>query len=328
MLGLAALAGLAACAPAALPPKEAPVEPIVVERLVDLVPRAGLVWLLRARPRDVAQVPWLIPAIARIVPEVNFDAFKARLGFDLRQVPEAVLADHGPPMSAGTALVRHNVDPAALDRAFTKRLTSEVGRSSDRADVARVSGRLGSRLRALATIGRDVAVYQQGGDAARGTARVASLLATKKLSARAALDGEPLGPLMARFGDAPVVALALGPFEEEWKRAARGLLEIATAVGAAARPTARENVGLALALTGEFGDRGSEAADTLRDAWGDVAASGTGSVLGLDRPVQAPVVAGDRGVVTLAVELEPNRLAEGLRALVAEDLGAILRLDA
>ncbi len=306
------------------PPK---VLPLPSPELPKLLPRAAVSWVVRLEPRAISQIPWLIPVIGKLVPESSFDAFRDKLGLDIRQLPEAILARWGEPLAAGAAYVRHNVDPRVLEKKMTKRLSSEVVRSEDRPDVVRVSGRLGTEVRAFARLGADAAVYQWGGDPARGPARIASLYAMRKLGARTALDGDPLGPLFARFGSAPAIAVALGPFDDEWKRAARGLLEVATAVGAAARPTSRENVGLAIALMGEFGDRGSEAADTLRDAWNDLARSGTGNVLGLDQPVEQPVAAGARDVVTLSIELEPNRLVEGLRALVARDLEAIMRLD-
>lgn len=282
---------------------------------------------MRLKPRVIAEIPWLIPAVAKIVPEPRFDGFRDKLGLDIRQIPEAILAKYGPPLSATVAYVRHNVDAKILEKKLTSRLSSEIVRSEDRPDVIRVAGRLGTEPRAFARLGKDVAVYQQGGDGARGPVRIASLYAMKRLKARTALDGEPLGPLKARFGDAPVIAVALGPFEDEWKKAARGLLEVATALGAAARPTSRENIGLAFALTGEFRERASEAADTLRDAWNDLARTGTGNILGLDQPVEPPVAAGAKNVVTLSVELDPTRLAEGLRALVAQDLEALMRLD-
>lgn len=327
LLSLAAFATLGACSAAAPPAPKPKLPPLPSPKLQDLVPRAGLSWLLRVEPRAIAQIPWLIPAVGRIVPEANFDGFRDKVGFDLRQIPEALLVRHGAPLSADTAIVRHNVDPVMLERKLLKRLSSEVVRSEERFDLVRVAGKLGTQPRAFCRVGNDVAVYQQGGDPARGTARIAGLYATKKLHARTALDGDPLGPLVERFGNAPAIAVALGPFEDEWRSAARGLLEIATAVGASARPTAREHVGLAIALMGEFADRASEAADTLRDAWGDVAATGTGRVLGLDSPIGTPVAAGAKNVVTLNVELDADRLTEGLRALVARDLEAIMRLD-
>jgi hypothetical protein len=327
LLALAALAAAGACASAPEPAQTPKVEPLPPLDLAELAPRAGLVWLLRVRPRVIAQIPWLIPAVGRIVPEANFDGFRDKVGFDLRQIPEAVLTRHGAPLAADTAIVRHNVEPVLLERKLSKRLSSDVLRADERPDLVRVSGKLGTQPRAFCRIGNDIAVYQTGGDPVRGTARIASLYATKKLEARRALDGDPLGPLVERFGDAPAVAVALGPFEDEWKSAARGLLEIATAAGAAARPTAREHVGLAIALAGEFGDRASAAADTLRDAWGDMAATGTGRVLGLDSPIGTPVAAGAKNVVTLSIELDADRLTEGLRALVARDLEALMRLD-
>ncbi|NUO54992.1 MAG: hypothetical protein HOV80_39640 [Polyangiaceae bacterium] len=327
--GLLALAGglLAACASTPEPRPKPQIPPLPSPPLDTLLPRAGLTWAIRVKPRTIAEIPWLIPAIGKIVPEPRFDGFRDKVGLDIRQIPEAILARYGEPLSATAAYVRHNVDAAVLEKKITARLSSDVVKSEDRPDVFRVGGKLGTEPRAFARLGRDVAVYQQGGDTARGPVRIASLYAMKKLKARSAFDGEPLGPLVARFGDAPVIAVALGPFEDEWKRAARGLLEVATALGAAARPTSRQNIGLSFALTGEFNERASEAADTLRDAWNDIARTGTGNVLGLDQPTDPPVAAGAKNVVTLSVELEPGRLAEGLRALVAQDIEAIMRLD-
>jgi hypothetical protein len=327
VVGLASLAA-AACSSAPSTPRPAPLPPLATADLDKLVPRAGLVWLVRARPRAIAQIPWLIPGIGRIVPEANFDAFRDKTGFDVRQVPEAYLAGFGPALGgAAGAVIRHNAQPGDLERRFRARLTADVVRAEDRPDVVRLSGKVGLKSRAFARIGADVAVYQDGGEPGAGPARVATLYARGKLAAKRALDGDPLGPLVARFGEAPVVAVALGPFEDEWRRAARGLLESATAVGAAARPTARENIGLAIAITGDWGERGSEAADILRTAWADVATSGTGSILGLNATIEPPVVAGDRDVVTLSAEIAPDRLAEGLRSLAAQDIEALMRLD-
>jgi hypothetical protein len=326
MLGLAG-GLLAGCASTPEPKPKPQVLPLPSPPLESLLPRAGIAWAIRLKPRTIAEIPWLIPAIAKIVAEPRFDGFRDKVGLDIRQIPEAILARYAEPLSASAVYVRHNVDAAVLEKKITGRLSSDIVKSEDRPDVFRVAGKLGTEPRAFARLGKDVAVYQQGGDVARGPVRIASLYAMKRLGARTAFEGDPLGPLLSRFGDAPVVAVALGPFEDEWKRAARGLLEVATALGAAARPTSRQNIGLSFALTGEFQERASEAADTLRDAWNDLARTGTGNVLGLDSPIDPPVAAGAKNVVTLSVELEPGRLAEGLRALVAQDVEALMRLD-
>ncbi len=310
------------------PPKP-PLAPLATDRLETLATSAGLSWVVRARPRKIAELPFLIPAIGRIVPEKNFDAFKLRTGLDPRQVPEVIMLRYGDALFGAEAqIVRHNADPAELERRFFERLTDDAQRAEDRPDLVRVSGIIGKSEHAFARLGRDVVVYQERGEPQRGPARIASLCALGKLpKTKRLLDGGTLEALLGRFGDAPLVAAALGPFDDEWKRAGRGLLEIATAVGAAARPTARENVGLALAIVADLGKSSGRASELMRAAWDDLAMSTMGHLLGLDRPIEAPIVAADETIVTLAVEVEPGRLAEGLRALAETDLDAIMRLD-
>lgn len=329
MLGLLTLA-VAACSSTSVVEAPKPVlPPLKIDQLESLATSAGLVWVVRARPRKVAETPFLIPSIGRIVPEKNFDAFRQRTGLDPRQLSEVLLLRYGDALLGAEAqIVRHNADPAQVERCFFQRLTKDAHRQEDRPDLVRVSGIIGQTSHAFARLGRDVAVYQQRGEPERGPARIASLSALGKLpKAKRLLDKGQLGALMARFGEAPIVGVALGPFDDEWKKAARGLLEIATGVGAAARPTARENIGFAFAIVAEFGDGAGKAGELLRAAWDDVAMSTMGHLLGVDRPIEPPIVATDTGVVTLAVEVEPGRLAEGLRALAENDLEAIMRLD-
>lgn len=328
---VAALLGLVAGAACGAPPPKVeppPAPPLDLASLDRLATSAGLVWMVRARPREIAATPFLIPSIGKILPEARLDAFTRRMGLDPRQVREVILLRYGAALGDSEAqLARHDVDPALLERRFFERLSSDAERKSDHPELVRVSGTIGRTKHAFARLGRDVVAYQQRGDAARGAVAIASLFARGKLTkSPRLLSSEPLTSLVARFGDAPVIAAALGPFDDEWKTGARGLLEIATAVGAAARPTARDHVGLSLALTGGFGADAAKAAEVLREAWLDVASTTIGHLLGLDRPVEPPLTAGHQEVVTLAVELDPARLTEGLKALVERDLDAIMNL--
>lgn len=329
---LAALVGVvagSACASTQPAPKEPPAPPLDLEPLCDLATSANLAWMIRARPRVVTQIPWLIPTIAKIVPEARFDAFRKRMGFDVRQLHEVLLLRYGTALDPTEAqIVRHNADARQLEQKFLVRLSSDAQRIQDHPELVRVTGTVGRTRHAFARLGRDVAVYQQRGNPTRGPVAIASLFARGKLTrAQRLLGVDPLQSLVARFGDVPVVAAALGPFDDEWKGAALGLLEIATAVGAAARPTARENVGVAIAMTGAFGADAQKAAETLRLAWDEVAISTMGSLLGLDHPIGEPMAAGHEEHVTLSVELDPGRLTEGLKALVERDLDTIMSLD-
>ncbi|NUP09828.1 MAG: hypothetical protein HOW73_27595 [Polyangiaceae bacterium] len=329
---LAALIGVlaqSACSSAAPAPAKPPPPPLSLDPLDTLATSADLVWMVRARPRAIAQIPWLIPAIGRIVPEPHFDAFRLRTGLDPRQLHEVLLLRYGAALGDAEAqIVRHNADAVAVEKSFFARLSSDAERIEDHPELVRIAGTIGRTRHAFARLGRDVVAFQQRGDTAKGPVAIASLFARGKLTRAPRLLAEyPLGPLVGRFGDAPVIAAAIGPFTDEWKKAAHGLLEIATAVGAAARPTARENVGIAIALVGAFGQDAAKAAEVFRTAWDEVALSTMGGLLGLDRPVEAPVSAGHEDVVTLSVELEPGRLTEGLKALIEQDIEAIMRLD-
>ncbi|MFO0617358.1 MAG: hypothetical protein U0414_32480 [Polyangiaceae bacterium] len=328
VLGGTALGGVAcgAAPPAPAPPK---LPPLKVDDLAGLVTAAGLSWIVLVKPRTIAQIAWLIPEIALFAPEKNLDVFEREVGVDLRAIPEAVVARFDDSLGgADLQLTRHGSDAEACERLFRKRITKQPVRAEDRPDVVRVSGDVGATPHAFARIGGDVLAYQEGGDVAKGPVRIATLYAQEKLKKTPrALDAEPLKSLRARFGDAPCIGLAVGPFDDDWKKAANGLLEAATGVGAALRPTARENIGFALAIAGDFHDSADAASATLMDAWDAFTATEMGKVLGLDHPVSAPIPSHLSDVVALSVEVEPRRFAEGLHALVMQDLDELMKLE-
>jgi hypothetical protein len=320
------------------PPATPP--PITVGALTDLLPLAGLRWLVLAKPRAIASVPWLIPAIGRVVPERRLDVFAAATAIDLRQAPEAAIASYegghgaaeGDEPGAGGAggatmyLVRHAGDGAAIERAFRGRLTSGEHRVVERPDLVRVSGATGKNEHALVVVGRDVVGIQEGGDLRRGSARVAAAYALGKLKrSPTALSRDPLRALDERFGGAPARAFALGPFEGELARGARGLLAGATALGASARPSAREKIALALAVAGDFTATGPKASEELLRAWSELADGSFGHLLGLDRPVDRPLATHSASAVAVSVEIDPDKLASGLAAATGERVEEMMR---
>ena len=324
---LAAAIGLLvpACgAPAPAPRPPPPLPPLRTGDLAELLPLAGLRWLVLARPREIAAIPWLIPSIARIAPEPNLDRYAASTGVDLRQLHQAAVASYAG--GATLYLARHGGDPVTIERRFRARLTGKVRRVAERPDLVRVSGDLGPTPHALALLGRDVLALQDGGSPSRGPARVASLYALGKLSrSPTALAAEPLRGLAARFGPAPALALALGPFEGDLARGARGLLAGATAIGAAARPSAREKIAVAVAVAGDFSTSGPAASEELLAAWNDLALGSFGHLLGLDAPVEPPLATHAPDAVAIAVELDPDRLARGLAAATGARVEEIMR---
>jgi hypothetical protein len=307
---------------------KAPLPPLATDKLAGLATGAGLEWIVLTRPREIAAVPFLIPEIGVFASEQSLDAFAKDTGIDLREIPEAVVARYDETLGgADLQLVRHHGDPGAVEQGFDKRLTQQPLRTEDRPDVVRVSGVIGTKPHAFARLGQDVVAFQEDGSIEKGPLRVAALYAEGKLKKTPrALDTEPLRSLAARFGDAPLIALAKGPFVDEWKRAAKGLLEAATAVGGAVRPTARDHIGIAVAITGDFHGTGAKASDVLMDALADLASTEMGHLLGLDRPIEDPIPTHTDEAVALSIELDPHRFAAGLHALVSEDVDAIMKL--
>ncbi len=309
-------------------PGPQPLPPLATSDLGALIPAAGLSWAVRARPREIAQVPWLIPAIAAFAPEERLDRWRTTMAFDLRQTTEAWFARHD--LGAGPSdltLVRHNGRPEELERGFLARISQDPVRAEDRPDVVRIGGRIGPEAHGFVRLGRDVAAYQERGEPARGVLRIVAARAAGQLGeVRDVVHADPLGALLTRFGAAPLVAIAPGPFDaipEVGGEAAR-LLSVATGLGASLRPTARRRLGLALAVAGPFGDGAAGASEVLLHAWEHLAASETGRILALDRTMEEPLSTHTPEAVALSLELDPTRVAEGLRALVEQDLDALL----
>lgn len=332
---LAALAlGLeAGCTDDTPPPRApAPLPPLATGDLAALLPAPGLRWAVRAHPRAIAQVPWLIPVVSTFAPEARLDRWTSTMGFDLRQTPEAWLAEHD--LDAGPSqltLVRHNARPEQLERRFAARLSAAAHRAEERPDAVRLDGKVGPTVHAFARLGADVAAWQEGGDPERGPVRIVAARAAGRLGeVRGVAATEPLDRLLVRFGEAPLVVVAPGPFLDDGtgiaapgSDAAR-LLSVATGVGAAVRPTAREGLGLALAVAGDFGDGARGASRVLEAAWEELASSETGRILALDRPREPPLATHTADAVALALELDPVPVAEGMRALLERDLDALL----
>ena len=323
---LAGCGGAGAAPPARIEaPSAAP--PLAVAKLTSLLALARLRWVILVRPREIASLPFLIPSLGQVISEERFARFALSSGIDLRQVTEAAVATYADKDGDVTfSLVRHNGDPAVIERLFRRRFSADERRVVERPDLTRVSGKIGARSETMVVLGRDVVGYQQGGSTSRGPARVAALYATGKLTrSPSLLAEEPICALATRFGATPAQAFALGPFEGELARGARGLLAGATAIGAAVRPSARDGIGLVLAVAGDFTTSGAVASAALLAAWNDLATGGFGHLLALDEPVEPPLATHGPGAVTVAVELDPKKLARGLAAATSGTLAEIMR---
>lgn len=334
------------CGAASQPPAttQPPLPPLATSPLATLVAAAGVRWMLVAAPKDLLGVPWVPPLIDVAVSGARFERFAKTTGIDLRTLPEAVVAACAPSSAGGAApsaggappaiededvmfyLARHTGDAQAIERSYRARFTSAEKRSVERPDLIRMSGKVGQRQGAAVFLGRDVAGFQDGGSASRGPARVAALFAEGKLKhARSALAAEPLRSLALRLGPGPLAAYAPGPFDGELGRGLRGLLGAATAIGAVLGTTERQSFLVRAAVTGDFSTSAAPASDELLAAWKDLAGSRLGHMLGLDKPLSAPVTQGAPDVVMLAVELSGRALSEGLAAATASRVEDIFR---
>ncbi|MDI1445031.1 hypothetical protein [Polyangium sp. 6x1] len=322
-----ALVGCGAAPPPVTKPEAAPEPPLAVASLDSLLPLAGLRWVVLVNPQEITSIPWLVPFVGTVIPEARFNRFAHGTAVDLRRTPEALVASYATNEGDATVeLLRHTSDPRAVERAFRDRLSTAATRAVDRHDLVRVSGKIGPSAHAFAAIGPDVICFQQAGSILRGPCRIASLFARGALARAARAFSDPsLRALAERLGPAPARAFALGPFEGELARGARGLLAAATAIGAAARPSAREGILLSIAVAGDFSRTGEAASEELAGAWRDLAEGSFGHLLGLDAPVMAPLPTHAPDAVAIAVELDPRKLAKGLADATSNEIDQIMR---
>ncbi|HVK67871.1 MAG TPA: hypothetical protein VM694_25600 [Polyangium sp.] len=326
---LAALASAATgCgAPAPVTKPATPEPPLAVPSLDGLLPLAGLRWVVLVHPHEITSIPWLVPFVGTVVSEARFNRFAKGTAVDLRRTPEAVVASYETKEGDATVeFLRHTSDARAVERAFRDRLSGGATRAVDRTDLVRVSGKIGRATHAFAALGPDVVCFQQAGSIQRGPCRIASLFARGALSRVTRAFADPsLRALAERLGPAPARAFALGPFEGELARGARGLLAAATAIGAAARPSAREGILLSIAVAGDFSRTGEAASEELAASWSDLAQGSFGHLLGLDVPVTAPLPTHAADAVAIAVELDPKKLAKGLADATSNEIDQIMR---
>jgi len=271
--------------------------------------------MVLARPESLLAIEWLRTPLARLLRDDRLDMLARTTGIDLRQVPELVLASYR--SGANALVVRHRRKQIEIERKFRERLTSEVTRSTEGHQLIGLWGRIGLSLRGFAAIGRDVVLFQYGGDQRRGPARIALLYARGRL--RSVPSAETLAA-----GEAPLKALLPGPFEGELARGARGLLAAAESVTATLAPSERRTLRLQVLLAGDYASH-PDAKPFLEAAWSDLAKSDLGHLLGLHQPVAAPEVTVDASGLVLRAELDPEHLLRGLAAATVDNVREIMR---
>jgi hypothetical protein len=322
---LALLGGLlaAACAgtreglPAVSPGTRLGLDPVV-----DLVPAAGLVWLVDARPQALFESAALAPAIATMAPEERLAALARRFGgIDLRRASQLAVAGF-PDTTLG--LARVSVDPAGVEASFAGR--ARIGMRAVERGVTRFQATAGGVPEQVALFGQEGAAVEHG---QQGPLQTALYFAEGKLKrALPALKAEPLVGAADRLGHAPLRAFAPGPFEGPWAAGLGGLLRASTALAAALRAVETQPgaaVGLTLLLLGAWGADAPAAEGRLGAAFHVLSEDPLGRLTGMNRPIEAARTSSDAGALRLDVVLDLATIARGLRdatdASVAEIMG-------
>jgi hypothetical protein len=306
-------------------PPDAPAPfPLTLDPLVDLVPAAGLVWLVEVRPLELQASPPLAEVLAAAAPRDRLDAFARRHGgVDLRQADQVAVAGHGP---ATLGLARLPVEPWRVETAFAARARSVEGRAVERG-VTRFWGTVGDEREQVALFGQDAVGIEFGG---LGPLQAAIYFAQGRLKrSLPALRAEPLAAAAALLGEAPVRGFAPGPFEADWARGLGGLLGAATALAARVRAAPSGTDGaqaleLRLLLTGAWGADASAAAERLAAAFHVLAEDPLGRLTGLDRPLEGPTATGNPDALALDVALDPVTMSRGIRAAAGAPLAEIM----
>ncbi len=331
LLGVAACAALSACGPAPppLPPLPRRVAPadLLVAQLTDLVPIAGLQWLALVRPSRLIGTPWLKPSLGRVLKDKRLELVEKTTGLDYRESPELALAGFG--NDAVLQLVRHRKTPTDVEKHFRERLTSGETRSEIGHQAISLWGNVGTKPQGFVSVGVDVAGFQDGGSAEKGPGRIALLYALGKLDkVPRALTDETLAALhkaLGAEGVPPAQVLFPGPFDDEIAGGVRGLLGASTGVGISMTPTDTQTMRVVLLIAGDFSAAMDKAQALLLAAWGDLAQSDLGHLLGLTKPrVEAQVTTLPLGLA-LGVELDPATLFDGLAAATMDNVEQIMR---
>jgi hypothetical protein len=277
--------------------------------VVDLVPAAGLTWLVEARPEDLWSDPVTRRVASLLIQAGRFDAFAAgHGGVDLRQARELVVGSFD---ASTVALVAAPVQADRLVAAFVARNPTIDGRSADRG-VTRVWGRRGD-----GTVGEELVVFDgQAAGWERGRChvlRAATLFAEGRLHrAMPALRAEPLATAAMAIGEAPLRAFAPGPFDGEIAKGLGGLLRAATAVAASVRSRSDDELVFSFALIGAWGHDLAGAADRLSAVFETLAVDPLGRLIGADRAIAGPHTWLDAGTLRLEVTLSADGVARGL----------------
>lgn len=288
--------------------------------LSDFVPAAGLRWLTLVKPREILADPELGPAIAEIVSSRRLDAFAESSGVDLRQVTHAAVA--GFPYATLYLAEVPDGEAAAAREHFSERLLAGAVSKQPRANLMRITGVVGQTPETLLTVENRVLAVAVGDPL---LAKIAEAYAEERLkNSPNALRGSALSTLPDLTSGNAVALFAPGPFADEWRRAAGGLLESTVAVGVALRPIGHGKIAATLCLSGAWQESEDAAVSRLATAWTAFAQSSAGHLFALSPNAE---VKASPDLLTLNVEIEIEPLLRGLKAAVLSDISELLQVQ-
>jgi hypothetical protein len=295
---------------------------LALGELHDLVPAAGLRFLVEGAPRRIWDNPRLRGALGELLPDAKLDGFAVRTGVDLRKLENAVVAG----FDMGTLYLgqcSESCGPRARDRFIERLAGREVVTQTDTEPVAAsVKGTLDGEPVAFIDMGRVVGVASRD----LTLARVPLAFALGKLKKTPpALRGAALSTLPDLGRERLVTFYAPGPFEGEWTQGLHGMLSAALALALYVEPVDDEYLRVTLVMSGDFSEGGQAALDELTRVFGEIAASSTGKLFAFER---ARSLRGSFNpqYLTLSTELPLSPLVSGLRAAVIADVWEILGL--
>jgi hypothetical protein len=272
-----------------------------------------------AKPQAILAEPELGPALLQIVSERRLDAFAEASGVDLRRVAHGAVAGF-PYATLYLAEVPAGVARAAREH-FVERLVAGAVTKQPRPTLTRITGVVGQTPETLLTADESLLAVAVGDPL---LAKIAEAYAEERLkNSPSALRGSALSTLPNLDADNLAVLLAPGPFSDEWRRAALGLLESTVAVGVGLKPIGHGKIAATVCLSGAWGDTAEQAKDRLATAWTSFVASSAGHLFALN---PAASVNASSELLTLRVELEIEPILRGLKAAVLSDVADLLQL--
>jgi len=322
--GALMMLGLVACGPKVIVPPPPPPTPLHVEPACDLAPAAGVHWVIDAKPRHIAEIPDLIPAIGLVLPEDRLKMFSAAHGgMDLRQIKDLCIAQY---KNAQLDVAVSPLDPDKVANAFDARLPEPSARAILNANpkVLRLGGKVVEEDQQLLVFGVQAVALERG---APGPLRAAEAFAFGRLhKAQPALRGAALKRAAEVLGEAPIRAFAAGPFEGDVARGLGGILKATTAVGASAA-WAQHNADLDIrvVLIGAWGEDGPAAAERLSASANVLSDSAVGRLFGFDKPIKSPRAHVEGDALVLEATVDGNALAKGLHDALDADVADIMR---